>query len=57
VRSDDRDDVWHVRDTGMSAWPRATTYEIEFDEMYTGLIETMAFLPINREPRFPLVDW
>jgi hypothetical protein len=41
----------------MSAWPRATTHEIEFDEMYTGLIETMAFLPINREPRFPLVDW
>jgi hypothetical protein len=40
----------------MSAWPRATTYEIKFDEMYTSLIKTMAFVPIDREPRFPLVD-
>jgi hypothetical protein len=54
--SDNRDDVWNVRNTGMSAWPCATTYEIKFDEMYTSLIETMALLPIDREPRFPLVD-
>ena len=40
----------------MSARPRTTTYEIEFDEMHTGLIKTMAFLPIDREPRFPLID-
>jgi hypothetical protein len=55
MRSDDSD-VWHVRNAGMSAWPRTTTDEIKFDEMYTGLIETMAFLPIDREPRLPLVD-
>src|SRR5262245_36679513 len=56
MRSDDSDDVWYVRNAGMSAWTRTTTDEIKFDEMYTGLIETMACLPIDREPRFPLVD-
>jgi hypothetical protein len=52
---DDRDNVWNVRNAGMSARPGAATYEIEFDEMHTGLIETLAFLTIDCESRFPLV--
>ena len=40
----------------MSARSRAATYEIEFDEMHTGLIETVAFLPVDCETRLPLVD-
>src|SRR5438132_13894587 len=54
---DNRDDVWHVRNAGMRVRPRAATYAIELDQMHTGLIETLAFLPISCESRFPLVDW
>jgi hypothetical protein len=54
--TDNRDDVWHVRNAGMSVRPRAATYEIELDQMHTGLIETLAFLPIYCESRLPLVD-